>query len=107
MPCLNNEERNLKEIATLVAERLVDLYRRTPDGRIPAMQQDSPFQSDIYWKDLFLFYEYFHAETRQGLGAAHQTSWTGLIANPVMRRYRKDITAYWKQRSVESVEPPG
>jgi glycogen debranching enzyme len=84
----------LQDIATLVSERLVDLYRRDPDGIIPALRRDSPFQSDEAWSHLNLFYEYFHAETGQGLGAAHQTGWTGLLANLVMRRYRKDIPVF-------------
>ena len=45
-----------------------------------------------------LFFEYFHGDTGQGLGAAHQTGWTGLMANLVMRRYRRDIPEYWSQR---------
>ncbi len=92
--CLGNEKRNLQEIATLVAERLVDLYRQGDEGMVPALRRDSPFQHDPHWRDLFLFYEYFHAETGQGLGAAHQTGWTGLLANLVMRRYQKDITPW-------------
>jgi hypothetical protein len=91
---LPGQKFTLQDIATLISERLVDLYRRDPDGRIPALRRDSPFQSDEAWSHLNLFYEYFHAETGQGLGAAHQTGWTGLLANLVMRRYRKDIPVF-------------
>ena len=98
VPCLGNQELNLKEIANLLAERLVDLYRRDGGGRIPAMRPDSPCQSDPHWKDLYLFYEYFHGDTGQGLGAAHQTGWTGLVANLVMRRYRQDIPKFWSRQ---------
>ncbi len=56
-----------------------------------------PFATSPYWQDL-LFHEYFHAETGQGLGAAHQTGWTGLLANLVMRRYRKDIPEFWSRQ---------
>jgi hypothetical protein len=93
-PCLSNQRINLKQIANLLSERLVDLYRRDNDGVIPALRRDSPFQTDPSWRDLTLFYEYFHAETGRGLGAAHQTGWTGLLANLVMRRYEKDITPW-------------
>jgi hypothetical protein len=93
-PCLPGQSLTLQEIATLVAERLVNLYRRDSQGRIPALRPDSPFQTQPAWQDLSLFYEYFHAETGRGLGAAHQTGWTGLLANLVMRRYRKDIPAF-------------
>ena len=53
-------------------------------------------QHDPHWRDLHLFHEYFHGDTGQGLGAAHQTGWTALIANLVFRRYREDIPEYWK-----------
>jgi hypothetical protein len=98
VPCLGGVELNLNEIASLIAERLVDLYRRDRDGRIPAFRGRPQFDADDHWKDLLLFYEYFHADTGEGLGASHQTGWTGLIANLVMRRYRKDIPEYWGKR---------
>jgi hypothetical protein len=101
VPCLGGRKLTLKEIATLISERLVVLYRRDQTGRIRAHPPGSPFQSDPYWKDLYLFYEYFHGETGQGLGASHQTGWTGLIANLVMRRYRTDIPEYWRSRRAE------
>ena len=96
VPCRGGQKLNLKEIATLIAERLVDIYRRDESGRVRAHPPASPFQSDPYWKDLHLFYEYFHGETGQGLGASHQTGWTGLLANLVMRRYRTEIPKYWQ-----------
>jgi hypothetical protein len=98
VPCLGGIEINLNEIATLIAERIVDLYRRDEQRRMPAFQGQPQFDADEHWKDLLLFYEYFHADTGKGLGAAHQTGWTGLIANLVMRRYRKDIPEYWSKR---------
>jgi hypothetical protein len=97
VPCLNNKELTLKEISQLISDRLVSIFRRDEMGRIPALPIDSPFQNDLHWKDLLLFNEYFHGETGLGLGAMHQTGWTGLIANLVERRYRKDIPIYWKK----------
>ncbi|MEW8497366.1 MAG: glucosidase, partial [Candidatus Thiodiazotropha taylori] len=94
VPALSDEPLTLRDIATLISERLVNLYRRDGDERVPALRRDSPFQTEEAWRDLSLFYEYFHAETGQGLGAAHQTGWTGLLANLVMRRYRKDIPVF-------------
>jgi hypothetical protein len=91
VPCAGNKALNLREIATLISERLVDLYRRDDEGHVPALRRDSPFQDNPRWRDLMLFYEYFHAETGQGLGAAHQTGWTALLANLVMRRYQRDV----------------
>jgi hypothetical protein len=101
VPCLGGRELNLADIATLIAERVVDIYRRDRNGRIPAMRAQPPFHSNEHWKDLMLFYEYFHAETGAGLGASHQTGWTGLIANLVMRRYRKEIPMYWRRQQAD------
>jgi hypothetical protein len=104
VPCLGDREMNLNEIATLIAERLVDIFRRDEHGLIPAFGPDTPFQHDPHWRDMLLFNEYFHGDTGRGLGAAHQTGWTGLVANLVCRRYRKDIPEFWrKQHSPTSV----
>jgi hypothetical protein len=98
VPCLEDRELTLKEIAGLISERLVNLFRRNARGRVPALPPDSPFQSDPHWRDLLLFNEYFHGETGLGLGAMHQTGWTGLVSNLVERRYRDDIPGYWKDQ---------
>lgn len=98
-PCLNGYEINLKYAATMLAERLADIFRRDESDLVPAFPQDSPHQTDPYWRDLLLFHEYFHGETGQGLGAAHQTGWSGLVANLVMRRYHQDIPEYWRQQA--------
>jgi hypothetical protein len=91
VPCLGGETKTLKEIASLIAERLTDLYRFNGQGVVPALEGRVPSGADARWKDLFWFYEYFHADDGRGLGACHQTGWTGLLANLVMRRYQKDI----------------
>jgi hypothetical protein len=94
VPCLGGERRNLKEMATLIAERIADLYRVTADGSVPALRGHVPDDAGPAWRDHFRFYEYFHADTGQGLGASHQTGWTGLLANLVMRRYHRDIRGW-------------
>jgi hypothetical protein len=96
VPCLGGERLTLRQVAALISDRLVSLYRTNGDSRRPVYQVLPRFDDDPHWRDLLLFYEYFHAETGQGLGAAHQTGWTGLLANLVMRRYRKDIPEYWR-----------
>jgi hypothetical protein len=107
VPCMDGERMNLREIATLISERLVDIFRRDPQsGLIPAYPADSPFQKDPHWQDLRLFNEYFHGETGLGLGAAHQTGWTGLVANLVFRRYRADIPEFWRGRAPDVAEAP-
>ena len=89
VPQLNGQALNMRQIATMIADRLVSLYRRDANGSIPAMRGDAPFAGSD--EPLYNFYEYFHAENGQGLGAAHQTGWTGLLANLVMREYQRDI----------------
>ena len=96
VPCREGERMNLREIASLISERLVDMFRRGPAGRVPALPEGSPFQSDPAWRDLLLFNEYFHGESGLGLGAMHQTGWTGLVANLVQRKYREAVPEYWR-----------
>jgi hypothetical protein len=96
VPALDGKELTLREISNLISERLVNMFRRDATGRVPALPPDSPFQHDPHWKDLLLFNEYFHAETGLGLGAMHQTGWTGLVANLVQRKYREAVPAYWR-----------
>ena len=100
VPCLGGERLTLNGIANLIADRVASIYRRGAGGVVPAMQTQPPFRDDPHWRDLLLFYEYFHAETGQGLGASHQTGWTGLIANLVSRHYRKDIPAFWSSQQI-------
>ncbi len=73
----------LDEVATELARRLVRLFLPDERGRRPAHGARGPFQQDPHWRDLLLFYEYFHGDDGSGLGASHQTGWTGLAANLV------------------------
>lgn len=103
VPCLDGRELNMNEVATLISERIAGIYRRGSNDRRPVYQGKTPFDEDPHWRDLLLFYEYFHAEKGIGLGAAHQTGWTGLVANLIMRRYHKDIPLFW---SHQGAAPP-
>ncbi len=98
IPSMNNQPLTLAQVSSLISERLVNIYRRDADGRRPAYPADSPLQNDPHWQDLLQFYEYFHGDTGQGLGAAHQTGWTGLLANLVLRKYRGDVPQFWKDQ---------
>ncbi|MCA1632112.1 MAG: glucosidase, partial [Acidobacteria bacterium] len=71
----------LDEMARGFAERLISLFTRDREGRRPAHGPYEKFQNDPHWRDLLLFYEYFHGDTGMGLGASHQTGWSGLIAS--------------------------
>ena len=89
VPQVDGQSLNMRQIAAMIARHLTGLYRQDENGRIPAMRDAAPFTGNN--ERLYNFYEYFHAETGQGLGSAHQTGWTGLLANLVMRRYQRDI----------------
>ena len=70
----------LFEVAREIARRLSKIFLRDSSGKRPVYGGATKFQEDPYWKDYILFYEYFHADSGAGLGASHQTGWTGLIA---------------------------
>jgi len=69
------------EVADELTRRLTRLFLRGADGRRPAFGNHPKLQNDPHFRDHILFYEYYHGDTGQGLGAAHQTGWTGLVAN--------------------------
>ena len=71
---------NLFEVGREIANRLTRMFLRDQSGRRPVYGGTQKFQSDPYWKDYLLFYEYFHGDNGAGLGASHQTGWTGIIA---------------------------
>ncbi|HYJ47033.1 MAG TPA: hypothetical protein VEV81_10500, partial [Pyrinomonadaceae bacterium] len=70
----------LWEVAAEISRRLSSLFLQDSDGRRPVNGAIEKFQSDPYWRDHLLFYEYFHGDNGAGLGASHQTGWTGLVA---------------------------
>jgi len=70
----------LFEVAKELARRLSSIFLRDANGRRPVYGGTRKFQEDPYWKDYILFYEYFHGDNGAGLGASHQTGWTGTIA---------------------------
>jgi len=70
----------LFEVAQELACRLAGTFLRDADGRRPVYGGMAKFQNDPHWRDLILFYEYFHGDNGAGLGASHQTGWTGLVA---------------------------
>jgi hypothetical protein len=71
---------NLYQVAEDIAQRLSRIFLRDDHGRRPVYGGTRMFQEDPYWRDLLLFYEYFHGDNGAGLGASHQTGWTGGIA---------------------------
>ncbi len=71
---------NLFEVAKEIADRLTRIFLRDEGGRRPVYGGTEKFQNDPHWRDHILFYEYFHGDNGAGLGASHQTGWTGLAA---------------------------
>jgi hypothetical protein len=71
---------NLWEVAAEVSRRLTRIFLRDASGRRPVYGGTEKFQQDPHWRDLLLFYEYFHGDNGAGIGASHQTGWTALVA---------------------------
>jgi hypothetical protein len=71
---------NLWQVATELSRRLTRIFLRGADGRRPVYGGTEKFQRDPHWRDLLLFYEYFHGDNGAGIGAGHQTGWTGIVA---------------------------
>jgi hypothetical protein len=71
---------NLYQVGHELADRLSSIFLRDKSGRRPVYGGTEKFQTDPHWKDNILFYEYFHGDNGAGLGASHQTGWTGLVA---------------------------
>ncbi|MCU0555522.1 MAG: hypothetical protein MUF17_12280 [Syntrophales bacterium] len=74
---------NLFEVAREISDRLTGIFLRDGRGRRPVYGGTEKFQTDPHWRDYILFYEYFHGDNGAGLGASHQTGWTGLVAKTI------------------------
>ncbi|MBD2168458.1 glucosidase [Calothrix membranacea FACHB-236] len=79
-PTGSGEFMTLKEVATELSHRLMSIFARNEAGYRPVHGSNSLLQTNPHWRDLILFYEYFHGDHGAGLGANHQTGWTGLVA---------------------------
>ena len=77
---------NLEEVADELRRRLIALFIRNGDGTRPVDGDRANFRDDPHWRDLITFNEYFHGDTGAGLGASHQTGWTGLVAHLIATR---------------------
>jgi hypothetical protein len=88
-PSHSGQYLTLDEIANHLSERLVRLFHRDENGRRPIYGDNALLQNDPHFRDYLLFYEYFHGDNGRGLGAPHQTGWTGLIAKLLMPRQKE------------------
>lgn len=74
---------NLFDVAREISNRLIRIFLKDESGQRPVYGGTHKFQTNVHWKDYLLFYEYFHGNNGAGLGASHQTGWTGLIAKMI------------------------
>jgi hypothetical protein len=81
---------NLFEVAMDISRRLTSIFLRDDSGRRPVYGGTDRFQSDPHWRDYIQFHEYFHGDNGAGLGASHQTGWTGLVANLIQALHLLD-----------------
>jgi hypothetical protein len=79
-PTGSGKQMNLYQVSREIFYRLQSIFTRDKNSRRPVFGGVSKFQTDPFWKDNILFYEYFHGDNGAGLGASHQTGWTGIIA---------------------------
>jgi hypothetical protein len=79
-PTGSGTQMNLFEVAKEISDRLTRIFLRDASGRRPVYGGAETFQTDPNWRDDILFYEYFHGDNGAGLGASHQTGWTGVVA---------------------------
>jgi hypothetical protein len=79
-PTGSGKQMSLWDVSAELSRRLTRIFMQGPDGRRPVHGGAEKFQTDPHWRDLILFYEYFHGDNGGGVGASHQTGWTGLVA---------------------------
>jgi hypothetical protein len=82
-PTGSGVQMNLFEVAREIANRLIAIFLRDAQGRRPVYGGTEKFQTDPHWRDCLLFYEYFHGDNGAGLGASHQTGWTGGVGRMI------------------------
>ena len=85
-PVGSGQKVTLLEASEEVSRRVLRLFSRDDQGRRPLFGDVEKFQSDPHFRDHVLFYEYFHGDTGRGIGASHQTGWTGLVAKLIQPR---------------------
>jgi hypothetical protein len=98
----------LYQVAEELTRRLASIFRRDDHGRRPVYGGTRKFQEDPHWRDYLLFYEYFHGDNGAGLGASHQTGWTGVIARAMhlfATTTPEQVLELGKAAAITEVEP--
>jgi hypothetical protein len=108
-PTGSGRQMNLYQVAEEISRRLQNIFLRDKEGRRPVYGGSSKFQEDPHWRDYLLFYEYFHGDNGAGLGASHQTGWTGIIAR-IMHLYAtttaEEVLQLGKMAFLVEIEKP-
>ena len=99
-PTGSGRQMNLYQIAEEISRRLASMFLKDKDGRRPVNGGEQKLQEDPHWRDYLQFYEYFHGDNGAGLGASHQTGWTGVIAraHAPVRDHHRGAGARTRQR---------
>jgi len=84
-PTGSGKQMNLKEVSIELSQRLTKIFLQDASGKRPVYGNIEKFQTDVDWHDIILFHEYFHGDNGAGLGASHQTGWTGLVAEMIQQ----------------------
>ena len=94
-PAGSGTMKTLNEIIDGITSRLTSIFTRNAAGKRPVFGEVELFNNDPHWRDLIPFHEYFHGDTGRGLGAAHQTGWTGLVAAIIQEQSEHAVPMGW------------
>src|SRR5207244_8967495 len=97
------------DLARRLADRLIRIFQTDANGRRPVHGDTRKFQEDPHWRDHLLFYEHFHGDNGAGLGASHQTGWTGIIARMLhlfATTTAEQVRELGKLAAIVEAEPP-
>ena len=109
-PTGSGRQMNLYQVAEELSRRLTGLFLKGKDGRRPVNGDEKTLQKDPNWRDYIQFYEYFHGDTGVGLGANHQTGWTGVIARAMhlfATTTAEQVLQFGKIAAIIEVDQPG
>jgi len=109
-PTGSGHHMNLYQVAEEISRRLVSIFLHDNDGRRPVHGGTKKFQEDPYWRDYVFFYEYFHGDNGAGLGASHQTGWTGIIARTMhlfATSSAEQVLQMGKRAAFKEIQPVG
>ena len=84
-PTGSGQYMNLWDVSKEIAHRLIRIFKKESDGRRAVFGGAEKFRNDLAWRDYLLFYEYFNGDDGAGIGASHQTGWTGLVAKLILQ----------------------